>query len=171
MTSTIGLEHRINQTLIVVIGILLIWLLNLIKQPEVEIHRVNFGNNAQLVSVIPAPENILRGRNVEFSVRWWLLEPLPKNYVIGYRLRNRQRDLALLDTSGIQISGQTYADIPANGLLFNDQISLPIPLNTQPGIYEVVAYIYPFEGYVLSKNLGSPIFSPQRTLFNINITR
>lgn len=171
MTSTPGFEYRITQTLIVALGIAIVWIFNFTKQPETEIHRVNFGKHAQLISVIPAPENILRGRNVEFSIRWWLLEPLPKNYVIGYRLRNSQKDIALLDTTNIQISGQAYADIPINGLLFNDKISLPIPLNTQPGIYEMVTYIYPFEGYALSKSLGSPIFSPQRTLFTLNITR
>ncbi|MDO8344583.1 MAG: hypothetical protein Q7T48_15380 [Cellvibrio sp.] len=171
MSTIPGFEFRITQVLLIAIGMTVVWIFNYIKQPETEIHRVNFGNYAQLVSVVPAPENILRGRNVEFSIRWWLLKPLPKNYIIGYRVRNGQKDIALLDTSNIQISGQAYTDIPTNGLLFNDKISLPIPLNTQPGIYEVVAYIYPFEGYALSKSLGSPIFSPQRTLFTLNITR
>ena len=164
------LEQRITQTFIIAIVIALIWMFTRINQPAAEIHRVNFGNQAQLVSVIPAPEKIMRGRNVEFVVSWWLLEPLPAGHTISYRLRNRQQDLAVLDTTGIQTSGQAYASIPAGGTVFNDRISLPIPADTQPGIYEVVTYLYPFEHYTINPAQGSPIFLSQRTLFTVNIT-
>ena len=170
MSLHAGLEQRITQTFIIAIVIALIWMFTLINQPAAEIHRVNFGNQAQLVSVIPAPEKIMRGRNVEFVVNWWLLEPLPAGHTISYRLRNRQQDLALLDTTSIQTSGQPYASIPAGGMVFNDRISLPTPADATPGIYEVVAYLYPFENYALHTDQGSPIFLSQRTLFTVNIT-
>lgn len=170
MSHSVGIEQRISQILIIAIAIALIWMFNLINQPTAEIHRVNFGNQAQLVSVIPAPENIMRGRKVEFVIRWWLLEPLPSSHTISYRLRNRQQDVALLDTNSIQTSGQAYAAIPAGGTVFNDRISLPIPPDTTPGIYEVVAYLYPFENYPINPDQGSPIFLSQRTLFTVNIT-
>jgi hypothetical protein len=170
MSPNVGSEHRITQTLIIAVIIALVWLFNVKTQPAAEIHRVNFGNQVQLVNVIPAPENVVRGRNVEFVIRWWLLEPLPAGYSISYQLRNRQKTIALLDTNSIQATGQAYATIPTGGLVFDDRISLPIPANTAPGIYEIIAYLYPFEGYEINQGLGSPIYSLQRTLFTVNIT-
>lgn len=163
------LEFRITQTLIIVFGIALIWMFNLITQPQAEIHRVKFGSQAQLISVVHASDSVVRGRNVQFSVRWWLLEPLPSSTSISYLLRNRQHNITVLDTKNIQATGQLYAELPAESLIFNDTISLPIPPNAVPGVYEVVAYLYPFEPHPLDPSLGSPIYSPQRTLFTITI--
>lgn len=166
-----GLAYRITQTLIIVIGLALLWLYQYTNRPQPEFHRVNFGVHAQLVSVIPSPELVARGDTVEFSIRWWLLDPLPSDQTISYRIRNRQIDLAFLDTNKIQATGQPYADISNGGLIFDDHIALAIPDNATPGIYEVVAYLYPFAGNELNNSLGSPIYSPQRTLFTVNITR
>lgn len=171
MSPNVGSEHRITQTLIIAVIIALVWLFNVKTQPAAEIHRVNFGNQVQLVNVIPAPENVVRGRNVEFVARWWLLEPLPAGRSISYRLRNSKKNIALLDTTSIQATGLAYTKLPADGLVFSDQISLPVPIDTPPGAYEVVAYVYPFEGYEINNALGSPIYSPQRTLFTVNILK
>lgn len=171
MSTNVGRDHRITQTLIIAVIIALVWLFNVKTQPAVEIHRVNFGNQVQLVSVIPAPENVVRGRNVEFVIRWWLLEPLPAGYSISYRLRNRQNNIALLDTTTIQTTGQAYTAVPTDGLVFSDRILLPVPTDAPPGVYELVAYVYPFEGYEINPGLGSPIYSPQRTLFTVSISQ
>lgn len=165
----IGLEFRITQTLVITLGIVVIWMFNFVNQPQAETHRVKFGSQAQLISVIHASDTAVRGRSVQFSVRWWLLEPLASGTTISYRLRNRQQDIALLDTTSIQTTGQLYTELPAEGLVFNDKISLPVPPNAAPGIYEVVTYLYPFEAHPLDSSLGSPIFSSQRTLFTITI--
>jgi len=164
-----GLEFRITQTLVVALVVTALWIFNFITQPQAEIHRVNFGSQAQLISVVPAPEIVARGRNVQFTVRWWLLEPLASGTSISYRLRNRRGDVAVLDTSTTQTTGHSFTEIPLNGFIFNDKISLPIPPNAVPGIYEVVTYLYPLENHPLDPSLGSPIFSPQRTLFTITI--
>jgi hypothetical protein len=171
MSTNVGLEHRITQTLIIAVIIALVWMFNVKTQPAAEIHRVNFGNRVQLVSVIPPPENVVRGRNIEFVVRWWLLEPLPAGYSISYRLRNRQNNIALLDTTTIQTTGQAYSTVPADGFVFSDRISLPVPVDAPLGLYELVAYVYPFEGYEINSGFGSPVYSPQRTLFTVSISQ
>ncbi len=168
-SQNIGLQYRITQTLVLALGIAVLWMFNVLIQPQAEIHRVNFGSQVQLISVVPASDAVLRGRNVQFSIRWWLLEPLASGTTISYRLRNRQQDVAVLDTTSVQTTGQSYTELPADGFIFTDKISLPIPPNTVPGIYEVVTYLYPFENQALEPSLGSPIFSPQRTLFTLTI--
>lgn len=168
-SSNTGLELRITQTFVIALGIAILWMFNFITQPAAETHRVNFGSQAQLISVVHAADTAVRGRTIQFSIRWWLLEPLASNTSISYRLRNRQDSVAVLDTKNIQATGQPYTEIPAEGLIFNDTISLAIPPNTVPGTYEVVAYLFPFESHPLDSSLGSPIYTPQRTLFTITI--
>jgi hypothetical protein len=170
MSSSInGLAFRITQSLVIFLGVTLVWLFQLVRQSPPELHRVKFGSVAQLVSVIPGPARISPGNNLEFSIRWWLLGPLPEDHNISYKVRNRQRDLAVLDTRAIQTTGQSYSTLNEEGIEFDDLISLAIPADATPGIYEVVAYLYPFNDNQLDEALGSPIFSTQRTLFTVHI--
>ncbi len=71
-----GLAYRITQTLIISVGLAMIWLYQYASRPQPEFHRVNFGQNAHLISVTHTAETVSRGKMLEFSIRWWLLAPL-----------------------------------------------------------------------------------------------
>lgn len=163
---------RISQTLIVICLLLICWLF--IKQPEQkttpQYHYADFGQNAQLISVTPKTEKLAPGQTLIFSVSWRLSEPLPESHLIGYYVKNKHQQLTFIDTQKIGSLNQYYKDIPSTGIIFSDTISIDIPGNAIPGIYEVSTFIYPPDNHTLNQVLGSSLYSLQRTLFNVEIS-
>jgi hypothetical protein len=166
---TLHRDYRLTQTIAIFSLLACIWLALQISKPAEQFHYVNFGKHAQLVSVTPAATSIKIGQPVTFTIKWLLSAPLPESHNISYYIRNHQQTLGQLDTKSIQTTGMPFTDIPENGLLFSDKIEIPTKRNLAPGIYEVVAFIFPPEDYKINPTLGSALYEAQRTIFNIEV--
>jgi len=160
-------DYRLTQTIAIVNSLAVIWLGIQINRPAEQFHYANFGTQAQLVSATPAATRIKPGQPIKFTVKWWLSAPLPQNHNISYYVRNHKHELGRLDTNSIKSTSIKFTDIPADGILFTDELEIPTRRNIPPGIYEVVAFIFPPDDFKINPARGSAIYEVQRTIFNI----
>ncbi|MGV8835978.1 hypothetical protein [Cellvibrio sp.] len=160
-------DYRLTQTIAIVNLLAVIWLGIQINRPAEQFHYANFGTQAQLVSATPAATRIKPGQPIKFTVKWWLSAPLPPNHNISYYVRNHKHELGRLDTNSIKSTSIKFTDIPADGILFTDELEIPTRRNIPPGIYEVVAFIFPPDDFKINPARGSAIYEVQRTIFNI----
>lgn len=163
--------NRFTQTLVILCALALAYLLVKKDKPAPQFHHVNFGNDAQLVSVTPHTLRLVTGQTIRFSVQWKFSSPLPESHLIAYHVRNQQHQLTPLDTRTIQASGLAYSHTPLQGIIFEDHLSIPTTADMPEGIHEVVTFIYPIGDYPLNPALGSAIYNAQRVLFNVEITK
>ena len=162
-------DYRLTQSIAIISLMACIWLALQISKPAEQFHYANFGKHAQLVSVTPAANSIKIGQPITFTIKWWLSAPLPENHNISYYIRNHKQTLGQLDTNSIQSTAMRFSEIPDSGLLFTDTLEIPTKRNLAPGIYEVVAFIFPPDEYKLNAAQGSAIYEIQRTIFNIDV--
>lgn len=161
--------YRLTQTLTVLSLMAVVWLTVQLHKPDTQFLYLNFGSDAQLVSVTPSLQTIKAGQSLRFNASWWLAKPLPENHAICYHVRNQNTQIGTLDTFAINSSGRKYSDISTNGEFFTNNITINLKKNAPPGIYEVVTFIYPTENFSLAPEFGSAIYNAQRTIFIVEV--
>jgi hypothetical protein len=162
-------DYRLTQTIAIISLLTAIWLVVQYTKPAEQFHYVNFGKNAQLISVTPVSTRVKIGQPIKFTIKWWLSAPLPANHNISYYVRNQQQALGQLDTNSIKSLDLAYTQIPTQGLMFSDQLEIPTKRNLAPGIHEVVTFIYPPEDFKINAGQGSSLYNLQRVLFTIDV--
>jgi len=163
---------RTTQTLIIFCVCTCSWLFLKVSLPQEQMHYINFGASVQLISVTPYVQDATPGESIKFKVKWRLLAPLPSDKLIGYYLGNPNNSpLAWVDSRAPSDGSKDYTNVPLEGRIVEDLIKLDVPIETEPGPYEVSTFIFPALKYEIDSSEASPLSGAHRTLFILNVQK